>query len=269
MQGFFFAESKNGEKNLMKCADGVKNKIRPLFAGFYDSLMFSYFDGVFGTAFCDDTTAPTAAVICCGDFYFAAGDKSCAADMLTFCSDNKNAVIVPDSEELAKTLCAFDGQLKIVKRYHTCPPENGFDTDRLRETVSRVRNIVQLKLSMIDKDLYEKALAEQWSESFVCNFKDFADFSAHGFGYVLTDNGRIVSGTSTFSYYDKGVEIEVSTREEYRLKGLAQITAAAFLLECVRRGLTPHWDARNLTSLSIAQKMGFVFRDEYIALEYK
>lgn len=51
MQGFFFAESKNGEKNVMKCADGVKNKIRPLFAGFYDSLMFSYFDGVFGTAF--------------------------------------------------------------------------------------------------------------------------------------------------------------------------------------------------------------------------
>ena len=46
MQGFFFAESKNGEKNVMKCADGVKNKIRPLFAGFYDSLMFSYFDGV-------------------------------------------------------------------------------------------------------------------------------------------------------------------------------------------------------------------------------
>lgn len=111
MQGFFFAESKNGEKNVMKCADGVKNKIRPLFADLYDSLMFSYFDGIFGNAFCDDTTAPTAAVICCGDFYFAAGDKSFGADMLKFCSDNKNAVIVPDSEELAKALCACDGQL--------------------------------------------------------------------------------------------------------------------------------------------------------------
>ena len=51
MQGFFFAESKNGEKNVMKCADGVKNKIRPLFADLYDSLMFSYFDGIFGNAF--------------------------------------------------------------------------------------------------------------------------------------------------------------------------------------------------------------------------
>lgn len=112
MQGFFFAESKNGEKNVMKCADGVKNKIRPLFAGFYDSLMFSYFDGIFGNAFCDDTTAPTAAVICCGDFYFAAGDKSCAADMLTFCSDNKNAVIVPDSEELAKLCVPVTDSLK-------------------------------------------------------------------------------------------------------------------------------------------------------------
>ena len=34
-----------------------------------------FLDGIFGNAFCDDTTAPTAAVICCGDFYFAAGVK--------------------------------------------------------------------------------------------------------------------------------------------------------------------------------------------------
>ena len=107
MQGFFFAESKNGEKNVMKCADGVKNMIRPLFADLYDSLMFSYFDGIFGNAFCDDTTAPTAAVICCGDFYFAAGDKSLGL-ICSNCSDNKNAVIVPDSEELAKALCACE-----------------------------------------------------------------------------------------------------------------------------------------------------------------
>lgn len=77
--------------------------------------------------------------------------------MLTFCSDNKNAVIVPDSEELAKALCACDGQLEMVKRYHTCPPENGFDVDRLRETVSRAQNMGQFRLSMIDEEFYKKS----------------------------------------------------------------------------------------------------------------
>lgn len=253
----------------MLCADNVKNKIFPLFRDFYDSLMFSYFDDIFGKGYCDDLHDPETALICCGDFYFAAGKPAYADDILRIIGDNPYAVIVPDSEEFADMLTKADERLYKVERFHTMPPENGFNRNKLEISTNRINSFKDLRLEKIDRRFYELSLSEDWSSSFVSNFKDYEDYSRHGFGYIITDGEKILSGTSTFSYYDRGVEIEVSTRSDHRLKGFAQITASAFLLECMKRQLTPHWDARNRTSLSIAEKMGFEFKDCYTALEFK
>lgn len=253
----------------MLCADNVKNKIFPLFSGFYDSLMFSYFDGILGKGFCDDLNYPKTALICCGDFYFAAGKPAYAADILNIIGNNPYAVIVPDSDEFAELLINFDERLYKAERFHTEPPENGFDRNTLENSAERINRFKDLRLEKIDRRFYELSLGEDWSSSFVINFKSYEDYSRHGFGYIITDGEKILSGTSTFSYYDKGVEIEVSTDPEHRLNGFAQITASAFLLECMKRHLIPHWDARNRTSLSIAEKMGFKFKDCYTALEFK
>lgn len=252
----------------MLCADNAKNKICPLFGGFYDSLMFSYFDGIFGKGYCDDLHEPETALICCGDFCFAAGKPAYAADILHIIGDNPYAVIVPDSEEFADMLINADERLYKVGRFHTMPPENGFDRNKLESSVKRINSFQDLRLEKIDRRYYGLSLGEDWSSSFVSNFKDYEDYSRHGFGYIITDGKKILSGTSTFSYYGRGVETEVSTRPDHRLKGFAQITASAFLLECMERRLTPHWDARNRTSLSIAEKMGFKFKDCYTALEF-
>ncbi|MGN0624232.1 MAG: GNAT family N-acetyltransferase [Oscillospiraceae bacterium] len=252
----------------MVCADGIKERIKPMFDGFYDSLMFSYFDGIFGRAYCDDINCPKCAVIVCGDFYFIAGSTQFGKDVKALMENNPYAVAVPDSESWVNALNSCGKKMLPVSRFHTMPPQNGFNVTMLKKRVDRISDFPKYKLEMIDREYYEKALKEDWSSSFVSNFKDFEDYSKHGFGYIITNNNEIISGTSAYSYYSGGVEIEVSTREQFRLKGLAQITASAFLLECVKRGLTPHWDARNRTSLSIAEKMGFVFKDEYLAMEF-
>lgn len=253
----------------MLCADGIKVKIKPMFNGFYDSLMFSYFDGIFGKAYCDNINAPTCAVIVSGDFYFIAGNTEYGSEVKSLMENNSYAVAVPDSREWIAALNSCGRKMTPVSRFHTMPPENGFDIAVLKKRTERISLFPEYKLETINKEYYCKALQEDWSRSFVSNFKDHEDYSEHGFGYIITYNGKLISGTSTYSYYDGGVEIEVSTHEQFRLKGLAQITASAFLQECARRGLTPHWDARNRTSLSIAQKMGFVFKDEYPALEFE
>jgi hypothetical protein len=103
----------------------------------------------------------------------------------------------------------------------------------------------------------------------VSNFSDYKEFEKHGFGFVIKHMGRIVSGTSTYCYYSKGVEVEVSTHPEYRMRGLARVTAAKFIKECISRDLAPNWDARNLASVSIAKKLGFALHDTYTAYEFK
>ena len=80
-------------------------------------------------------------------------------------------------------------------------------------------------------------------------------------------SGRIVSGASSYTRYNEGIEIEVDTVAEERRKGLATIACAALILRCLDEGLYPSWDAQNMVSAHLAEKLGYEFDHEYTAYE--
>ena len=90
-------------------------------------------------------------------------------------------------------------------------------------------------------------------------------------GYELKEidgrSGRIASGASSFSRYNEGIEIEVDTAADERRKGLATIACAALILRCLDEGLYPSWDAQNMNSVHLAEKLGYEFDHEYTAYE--
>jgi len=55
------------------------------------------------------------------------------------------------------------------------------------------------------------------------------------------------------------LEISINTAEAYRRRGLATLTAAAFIEECLERGLQPNWECwwTNTPSTALAEKLGF------------
>ena len=59
----------------------------------------------------------------------------------------------------------------------------------------------------------------------------------------------------------------MDTREQDRRKHLATACSAALILECLDRGLYPSWDAHNLNSVHLAEKLGYEFSHEYAAYE--
>ncbi|MBP3806984.1 MAG: GNAT family N-acetyltransferase [Eubacterium sp.] len=63
------------------------------------------------------------------------------------------------------------------------------------------------------------------------------------------------------------MEIEVDTVEEEHRKGLATIASAALILRCLDEGLYPSWDAQNMKSVRLAEKLGYEFDHEYTAYE--
>lgn len=73
--------------------------------------------------------------------------------------------------------------------------------------------------------------------------------------------------TMIYSSYRGGIEVEIDTREDHRRKGLAYICGAGLILECVSRGLYPSWDAQNLWSVALAEKLGYHFDHAYTAYE--
>lgn len=85
---------------------------------------------------------------------------------------------------------------------------------------------------------------------------------------VIVRDGVIVSGASSYTRYREGIEIEVDTLEEERRKHLALIVCSALILRCLKEGLYPSWDAQNMGSVHLAEKLGYVFDHEYVAYEH-
>jgi predicted GNAT family acetyltransferase len=90
-----------------------------------------------------------------------------------------------------------------------------------------------------------------------------------GRGFVVMRDGRIVSGASSYSRYREGIEIEVNTLKEERHKGLAGAVCAVLILSCLDEGLYPRWDAANLLSVRLTEKLGYKFSHEYICFEVR
>ena len=92
-------------------------------------------------------------------------------------------------------------------------------------------------------------------------------YEKYGLGVILLKDGQVVSGASSYSAYKGGIEIEIDTRKDYRRKGLASICGAKLILECLDRGLYPSWDAQNMGSVALAEKLGYHFDHAYDAYE--
>ncbi|MBQ2582091.1 MAG: GNAT family N-acetyltransferase [Ruminococcus sp.] len=256
----------------MKRISVSTGRIRALFDCFDDSMIQSCFEGVYGELWCDDEDDPQTAVIVSGDFHYLAGKPAYADEVMAFAKDKPHAVFVPSCDGWFGLLNAScDNSLRKVDRYHMRAPENGFDRQQLKQILKALRplRLYACDIFPIGEKEFNECRKSSWAYSFVSNFSDYKEFEQHGFGFVIKHLGKIVSGTSTYCYYSRGVEVEVSTDKEYRMRGLAKVTAARFILECVDRGLAPNWDARNMASVSIARKLGFVLHDTYTAYEFK
>ena len=59
----------------------------------------------------------------------------------------------------------------------------------------------------------------------------------------------------------------MDTVPEERRKGLACIACASLILRCLEEGLYPSWDAHNMGSVRLAEKLGYEFDHEYAAYE--
>lgn len=243
-----------------------REQLVKLFSKFEDSVLISYAEGRVGRGWVDDENDMKSGIINAGDFYFTAGEPCLAKEAAELAKGNSEAVFMPSSGEWVEALLGLNMGLKRQTRFRTSPPER-FDVNKL-ETLSGMSGLDGFTLGEIDEDIYEQALKEVWSRSFVCNFLDYKDFAKNGFGKCITYEGKLVCAASCYSSYSRGVEVEIATHPEQRRKGLALKAGAAFVLECVRRGLTPHWDAANGVSLKIAQKLGYTLKEEYTSLVF-
>lgn len=226
------------------------HKIAPFFEGWEETLIWSCLQGCMGYAATDDDEKPSSALITVGDFCFLAGTPS-----QTLVARATAPIIIPQNEDWNKAIeFVWEGQVDKRLRYAMKKEPNGFDIAKLTEYTNSLPTYV---LKLFDEELYEKSLREEWSKDLCSQFIDCNDYKKRGIGVGAIYGGNLVSGASSYTVYNGGIEIEIDTKPEFRGKGLAAACGAKLILECLKRGLYPSWDAHDLRSVALAEKLGY------------
>lgn len=245
------------------------SRLAPLFEGWQESLIWSVLQGCMGEAWTDHIEHPSWGRLRIGDFCFFAGEPQEEA-----VRDEKEPylkemlILVPQHEGWERCIEKVYGKENRIKpciRYAIKKEPEVFEPKRLLTLAEQLPKGYEIR--MIDEALYREILKLDWACDFCSNFQDYEEFQLHGLGAVALFQGEIVSGASSYTYYQGGIEVEIDTKPEHRRKGLALACAAALILKCLEKGLYPSWDAQNQASVAIAEKLGYHFDKEYKVYE--
>lgn len=244
-------------------------KVSRLFEGWQETLIWSCLQNVMGCIYTDSPEAPESAMAVLGDFCFLAGKPN--KEIVLYRPEGKQrdfAIIVPADKEWGALIEACHReQARKITRYATKKEPGIFDEEKLQRAVDALPE--EYTLQMMDERLFRYCREIEWCRDLVSQYEDYGLYQRYGLGAVILKNGEPVSGASSYSAYNGGIEIEIDTREDFRRKGLAYICGAKLILECLERGWYPSWDAHNTGSLALAEKLGYHFAHEYTAYELR
>lgn len=245
----------------------------PIFAGMDDTTILSCLQNYPGShVWVDDIDAPTCAHALMGGvcegaagFSFLAGDASSpAARELVSVWPQENlggCTLVPENDSWAAIIEEIFPESERHIRNATSKTEHEFDVDRLRTMA--VDPADDLRLVRIDASMYDAIHEQLWSRDLVANFPDGDAYERMAVGFACVHDNEIVGAASCYSVYDKGIEIEIDTRKDFRRRGIARACASAIVLYALENGLYPSWDAANLMSMGLARSLGYIPAGEY------
>ena len=244
------------------------DKIAPLFEGWEETMIWSCLQNVMGHIYTDHLEAPTAAMAVLGDFRLLAGAPS--MELVAFSPEERQhdfAILIPGHEGWSRLIEAhYKDRARRVTRYAFHKDQDGFDLEALKRAVEALP--AGFELLPINREIFNQCQNIPWCCDFVSQFETYEAFEAYGLGVVMRNTHKeIVSGASSYSAYEGGIEVEIDTRSDYRRQGFAYICAAQLILNCIRRGLYPSWDAQNPRSAALAKKLGYRLFHTYPAYE--
>lgn len=249
---------------IYKADINLRKQLIPMFKNMNDTIILSCLQGHMGTAWVDDLINPTVAQILVGVFVFYAGDPHANATEELLLNLPEDIIVIVNTGEWKNRIETFhNGSIKKFQRYSFKKNAEHLDPNHMQSFLSTLPEEYELK--KIDSSLAYDPSLQALSEDFTSQYASIDDYIDKGVGFCILNNGQIVCAASSYSVYDDGIEIEIDTSPEHRRKGLATVAASALILDCLHRGKYPSWDAANLKSVTLAEKLGYVLEEEYDA----
>lgn len=232
--------------------------VRPFFEGWRSCTIDCALEGAMGSIWtCAE--AAEAAVCETGDFLFLSGNEAspqCETLLKAFEARKQGCILVSRNEALhARVGEILKNSAVEDTRFAFQTDMDAFDREGLAHMTGQLPDGVELRL--FDSHCVRLALQNEWSRDFCFQFVSEEDYLARGFGVAAMAGEELVGGASTYAVCAAGAEIQIDVRSDWRRQGIASACAAAFVLECFRRGIVPEWDAISPASACLARKLGF------------
>ena len=109
--------------------------------------------------------------------------------------------------------------------------------------------------------LIDNNIAKKIKEEKFINITD--NYEKNGIGYCCIYNDEIIGVASSNIFYKDGIEVNIKVKDEYRRRGIATALASKLILKCLEENKSISWDAANLWSVSLAEKLGFEYDSTY------
>jgi len=236
------------------------HKVTPIFRGIDHNIavVHSVIEGNNpGRVFADNPLAPTSAFLFPeGTFLYVGGNENDSA----FGQSLKNLIfddILPHAAEKELILFSFSDAwrnrldallreksvIRIHRKVFTFSPERFSVHKQWRDRIPD-----GFCMRQIDEQLAERQPAYRPIVS-----------SSKKFGFCLLREDQVVSDCVSIFVGKGEAEIDIHTHEKYRGRGLATLTASAFIEACLSRELRPNWACwpERRASWALAKKLGF------------
>lgn len=219
-------------------------------------LMSAGMDGVLGESWEDEN----GAIVSTGFFTYLLGKPSDGEETDLILRQVCPYCVIPKSAEWEDYLKRYKSTS--YERYKMLSPDK-FDEEALKKYINILT--APFRIQPVDHMLFNRGIVSAEELNIPHVYGNVEKYLLKGFGFAALDGSRSVSLVSSYIVHNGEAEVDISTRPEYRRRGLAAALCARFILECIERGLTPSWDAQNPESVNLAKKLGFTLDHSYKA----
>jgi GNAT superfamily N-acetyltransferase len=219
-------------------------------------------EGQMGRAFVDDPASPSAYRISIGPFWYLAGEARCPGGyQMARSLPAYNLLMSPSAAWLEVVQEAFTSRLHAFPRYSYS--SSGLSAGHLGALLERTG--YQERVIAIDENIASALTGRPESFLELSDYDSIPDFLERGLGFTMLDGDKVMGVAYSSLVCSQGIEVSIYVEERYRRQGVATALGARLLQESLRRNLRPDWDAANLESRKLAEKLGFKYVETYNA----
>lgn len=214
-----------------------------------------------GAAFVDDRLHPQVFKIQVGPFLYFAGNAASPAGGDFIREIAPYQLIMPSSLGWAEAvMAAFPQRVCSFPRFSFSSA--GLSAQHLQTL--KAANSFNGTVQHMERSFVESV----WQQDHFVDLSDYdsvEDFLERGIGFCAFQGADLAGAAYASLVCSQGIEVSIFVQPEYRRKGAATLLASHLLLWALENGLDAHWDAANLESCQLAEKLGYQPAGSYVA----